>query len=284
MEAADTLKEVMGVTEFDTVIVANAQNFADALGGSYLAAAKDAPILMTNIQSEAKVKDYIRNNLKQGGTIYILGGPLAVASSFEAAMDDFNVKRLYGTSRYDTNLAILKEVGVNSGSEVLVCTGTNFADSLSASATGKPILMVGNSLTENQKAYLESLAAEYTIIGGPLAVNANVENELDSIGETARIYGTSRFDTSVVVAKQFFTSPEVMVLAYAQNFPDGLSGGPLAYQAGGPLVLTQTGKHAAAMTYASENDIQSGYVMGGSMLISDDTAKAIFDTDSIGIQ
>ncbi|MBQ2880341.1 MAG: cell wall-binding repeat-containing protein, partial [Anaerotignum sp.] len=130
MKAADTLKEELGIEKFDTVIVANAQNFADALGGSYLAAAKDAPILMTNAQSEANVKNYIRNSLKDGGTIYILGGPLAVASSFEDGMDGFAVKRLYGTSRYDTNLEILKEAGVAKHSEVLVCTGTNFADSL----------------------------------------------------------------------------------------------------------------------------------------------------------
>ena len=280
LKAADTLKEVMGVSKFNTVIVANAQNFADALGGSYLAAKKDAPILMTNIQNEAKVKEYIRNNLKNGGTIYILGGPLAVASSFETGMGSFNVKRLYGTSRYDTNLEILKEVGVARGAEVLVCTGTNFADSLSASATGKPILMVGNSMTANQKAYLSALNAEYTIIGGPLAVNANVETELKGLGDTERIYGTSRFDTSVVVAQQFFRSPEAMVLAYAQNFPDGLSGGPLAYNVNGPLVLTQNGKQTAAAAYADANDIKGGYVMGGTMLISDDTVRNIFDMEA----
>ena len=145
-------------------------------------------------------------------------------------MEGFTVKRLYGTSRYDTNLEILKEAGVGKGSEVLVCTGTNFADSLSASATGKPILMVGNSLTANQKIFLNSLNGAYTIIGGPLAVNANVENELNTMGDAKRIYGTSRFDTSVVVAQEYFRSPATMVLAYAQNFPDGLNGGPLAYQ------------------------------------------------------
>ncbi|MBQ2879526.1 MAG: cell wall-binding repeat-containing protein, partial [Anaerotignum sp.] len=280
LKAADTLKEEMDISKFDTVIVANAQNFADALGGSYLAAKKDAPILMTNIQNEAKVKEYIRNNLKNGGTIYILGGPLAVASSFETGMGSFNVKRLYGTSRYDTNLEILKEASMARAAskvEVLVCTGTNFADSLSASATGKPILMVGNSLTANQKEYLRGLNAEYTIIGGPLAVNANVENELKALGDTERIYGTSRFDTSVVVAQQFFRSPATMVLAYAQNFPDGLSGGPLAYHVDGPLVLTQNGKQAVAAAYADANDIKGGYVMGGTILISDDTVRDIFD-------
>ncbi|MBQ2879767.1 MAG: cell wall-binding repeat-containing protein, partial [Anaerotignum sp.] len=280
LKAADTLKEEKGISEFETVIVANAQNFADALGGSYLAAAKDAPILMTNMQNEAKVKDYIRNNLTAGGTIYILGGPLAVASSFETGMDAFNVKRLYGTSRYDTNLEILKEVGVQNESELLVCTGTNFADSLSASATGKPILMVGNFLTANQKAFLGKEDSDYTIIGGPLAVNTNVETELTAFGDVSRVYGTSRFDTSVVVAEKFFSNPVSMVLAYAQNFPDGLSGGPLAYNVDGPLVLTQNGKQAAAKAYADENGIKGGYVMGGTMLIADDTVRDIFGMDA----
>ena len=68
MKAADTLMEVMDVKELDAVIVANAENFADALAGSYLAAKKDAPILLTNLRSEAAVQEYINKNLKDGGT------------------------------------------------------------------------------------------------------------------------------------------------------------------------------------------------------------------------
>ena len=264
IKAADVLQENMGIDAFETVVVANAENFADALAGSYLAAKTEAPILLTNLRSEAEVQAYINENLKNGGTVYILGGPLAVAESFEAGLDNsFAVERLYGTSRYDTNLAILREAGVGGSDEILVCTGTNFADSLSVSSAGKPILLTGNSLTAAQKEFLEETSGEFIIIGGPLAVSDAVEAQLEEIGMTERLYGTSRFDTSVAVAEYFFDAPETMVLAYAQNFPDGLSGGPLAYQLDAPLVLTQNGKQAAAANYAKENGIDRGYVMAG---------------------
>ena len=43
-----------------------------------------------------------------------------------------------------------------------------------------------------------------------------------------------------------------------------------------PLILTKGGKDAAAAAYAKENGIKSGYIMGGTTLIADKTAKNIF--------
>ena len=38
-------KKKLGVTKFDTVVIANGEDFADALSGSYLAGKKKAPML-----------------------------------------------------------------------------------------------------------------------------------------------------------------------------------------------------------------------------------------------
>ena len=62
-------------------------------------------------------------------------------------------------------MAILKEAGVNN-EEILICSGYGFADSLSASASGRPILIVDNSLSSEQLTYLKSInSRKYTIIG-----------------------------------------------------------------------------------------------------------------------
>ena len=275
MKVSDELKDVMGVEKFDAVIVTDGMNFADALSGSYLAAKKNAPILIVNAANEDKIKRYVRANLNPGGTIYILGGTLAVPASFGNDMDGFFTRRLQGTSRYDTNLEILKEAGVGDD-EILICTGTNYADSLSVSATGKPILLVGKSLTEAQKTFLSGTSGKFVIIGGNMAINESIENELKNFGTVQRLYGTSRYDTSVEVAKHFFGSPERMILAYGLNFPDGLSGGPLAYAQDAPLVLTAPYKEAAAQAYAKENGITNGSVLGGTMLIDDPVVRKIF--------
>ncbi len=278
IKAADALKEQLGVEKFDSVILACGSNYADALAGSYLATVKNAPILLVdNLQSSIDLAQaYINNNLKPNGAIFILGGTGAVPDSAVAGLTGFTVTRLKGKDRYETNIAILEEAGVT-GNEFLVCSGTGFADSLSASAVGKPILLVGASIMDSQKSYVQSLSGkEFYIIGGKGAVSLDLESYFSSLGTTTRIGGSNRFETSANVAKTFFTEPNKAVLAYAMNFPDGLSGGPLAYAMGGPLLLVSNGFSAKASEYAYEANIRVGSVLGGTSLISDDEVRNVF--------
>lgn len=273
---AEIFQEEIGVKKFDNVIVASGKNFADALSGSYLAYVKNAPILMTNGKNAQDVKAYIKDNLKEGGTVYILGGTAAVPEGVGCGLKDYTVKRLSGTTRYDTNLEILKEAGV-SNEEILVCTGKNFADSLSGSATKRPILLVSGSISAKQKTYLSSLSEnEFYILGGKAAVSSGVESAIKQYGTVRRIGGATRFETSVMIAEAFFDSPEYLVLAYSNNFPDGLCGGPLAMSMDAPLILTRTGKETAAKDYAEANEIHSGVVLGGEGLIDDKTVENVF--------
>ena len=59
---ADTLKDELGVSKFQNVIVASGTGFADALAGSYLAAQKNAPILLVRGANVNDVKNYIKYN------------------------------------------------------------------------------------------------------------------------------------------------------------------------------------------------------------------------------
>ena len=274
---ANQLKELMGVQQFSAVVVAYGQNFPDALTGSYLAAVKNAPILLTEASADASVLEYIQANLFPGGKVYILGGTAAVSENFEniAKAMGFDVERLKGKNRYITNLEILKEAGVNSTDEVLIATGTNYADSLSASATGLPMLLVGTSLTEDQKAFLATTSGKFVIIGGTGAVSEEIEAQLNEIGSAVRVKGKNRYGTSVAIAQRYFTNPEAAVLAYAQGFPDGLCGGPLAVSMGAPLILTSNESHGDADAYVE--NILIGAVTGGTGRISDDTVREIFD-------
>ena len=80
----------------------------------------------------------------------------------------------------------------------------------------------------------------------------------------------------MLVAETFFGEPAMAVIAYGGNFPDGLSGGPLAHAYRMPLLLTYGGKEKAAAGYCKERDIQSGYVMGGTAVLKDKTVKTVF--------
>lgn len=276
--AADELKKGENISKFNSVIVADGRNYADALAGTYLAKVKGAPILVVGSDnvSQSNIRSYIKNNLNENGTVYILGGAGAVSAEFEKSLSGCIIKRLGGSDRFETNLKILKEAGVT-GEDILVCSGLGFADSLSASAVGKPILLVGTKLTTEQNVYLSKLKTNrYYIIGGDGAVNTTVESSLKRLGTVSRVYGQNRYETSVAVAEKFFGgNTEAVVMAYGLNFPDGLSGGPLAMSIGSPLLLVTSSDYRAASVYAHKYGITKGAVLGGESLISDEAVKKI---------
>lgn len=272
-------KESLGVKSFENIIVASGENYPDALTGSYLAKVKEAPVLLVSKSTEAFVANYVKNNLKEGGTVYILGGEGAVSKAFASKLDGLTVERLGGVTRYDTNLAILKAAGVTD-QDILLCTGTNYADSLSASAAGRPIMLVGKSFTKEQKEYLGTLTSSKAyVIGGEGAVSGNIVKEYKAVSdaEVARLAGVSRYETSVEVAKAFFGEADLdyAVLAYGQNFPDGLSGAPLALSYDAPIVLVANGAFKDAKTYLNNAGLKNVFVLGGPLLISNNVAKSM---------
>ena len=275
LAAADELKELLGVTKFENIIVASGEQFADALTGSYLAAVKNAPVLLVKPATVKSVQEYVKENLVSGGTVYILGGESAVPASMESGLSGLNVKRLGGSNRYETNLLILNEAGF-SGDAVIICTGNNFADSLSASAVGLPIMLVKNGLTGAQKDYLKGTDGNFIIIGGTNAVSEKVEDQLLEMGSVTRLSGSNRYETSVMVAEMFFDRPERAVIAYGENFPDGLSGGPLAHACGAPLLLVRERRETNAADYLAQKGITGGYVLGGTTVLADKTVDRVF--------
>ena len=278
-KSADALKEVMGVDKFPAAIVTSGMNFADALAGSYLAARTGAPILLTDNDNMADVIAYILANVEAGGTVYALGGTAVVADTLKAVENSgYTFKRLAGASRFETNLMILEEAGIDSGDSVLVCTAYNFADSLSASALGMPILLVDDTVSAEQMAFLrENADGEFILVGGTGAVKPAVEEQLREYWNVERLAGNNRFQTSVLTAKKAFgTSADYAVLAYGYNFPDGLCAGPLAYALDAPLILTANGDEAAAAEYTASAGISDGFVLGGPSLINDGVVYRVF--------
>ena len=283
---ATEMKKVLGIDKFEAVVLANSDNFADALAGSYLAAQKKAPIIIGKQKYADLVSNYLNENLAAGATVYILGGEDVMPDSILANLTVQHKKiRLAGDDRYDTNLAILREIPIGN-SDILIATGRDFADSLSASATGLPILLVngkeGKSLTAEQKEFLATVKGDIYIIGGESAVPESMAQQIEAASgkATTRIAGGSRYETSIKIAEKFLGDATSGVVAYASTFPDGLCGGALAYVTKSPLILTKNGK-TEAPAYAEAAGIRSGYVLGSGELISDGFAKMVFGAEEI---
>ena len=244
----------------------------------------DAPVLLVdNLNQDQinQVQAYINNNLAADSRVYMLGGTGVLPSSLENALtaSGYKVSRLGGKDRYETNVAILKEATtITTTKEIMVCSGKGFADSLSAAALGKPILLVDNALTDEQKEYINSISGTkaFYIIGGTGAVSDKVQAELKAYGTTTRIGGQNRYETSVNVAKKFCSAPETVTIAYGKDFADGMCGGVLASSMHGPLVLIAEGSSRAAEAYTLTAGMTSGVVLGGSALITDMLVRAVF--------
>lgn len=287
---AAKIKEENSSAAFQNVIIASGSDFADALSASYLAKVKNAPILLVAGKSASVLSstvDYVKKNAVANANVYIVGGTSVVPDSLiiDLKKAGCTVKRISGKNRYETNISVLKEAGVKK-EELLIASGADYADALSASAVGKPILLVAgktNSLTDSQKAYLASLKkADSTalskayIIGGTGAVSTGIEKQVKSLFKsTERVKGNNRYETSVAVAKRFFNNPKTLAIAYGLNYPDGLCGGPLAMAYNCPLILTVSQKTDAAAAYAKSVKADSAIALGGTTLITDAAIKAI---------
>lgn len=288
MALADKWMAETGRTSLDTVVIACGTNFPDALAGSYLAVKKDAPILLVGSQRQGlnKTMNYLSRKLTAGGTVYILGGIGAVPDEVETRMAPVagSIIRLAGTDRFETNAAILQEAGVAPGEDLLVVDAHNFADALSASALGKPILLVDRrigALTEKQRDFIaQSGFGRIFALGGVGAVPETVFAELQEVGgETPveRIGGQTRYETSVNIARRFFGQVDCIALATGTNFPDGLAGGPLAYACHAPLLLTRNNQEAVGVVsdYTKSTGAETYLVFGGTGVMPDGVVNLI---------
>ena len=279
---ADTLKANNSGKKFRNIIVASGLNYADALSAAYLAKVKNAPLLITSPEDAVtnKLVSYIDANSESDATVYIIGGNNAVSQATQTKLGKYKVIRVSGPDRYITNLLVLREAGVSS-QDMLAASGSSYADALSASAVGKPIILVhGNSLEASQKSFIKTLKSKkITVIGGTSAVSTGIEKQLKELFSSVnRIGGENRFETSVNVAKKFFDKPATMVLAYGLNFPDGLCGGPLAMNYKSPMILTANNYSAPANGYARYIGADKVAILGGKGLISTETVSVIRST------
>lgn len=273
---------------FDRIIVASGTDYPDALTGSKLAN-NERPLILVSNATEGRTLNYIQNRVKEGGTVYLLGGTGAVSQEFEDNLisDGYEVKRLGGKDRYETNISVLTEMHTEANvmwgfERVTVVSGKDFPDALCGSTTGVSLLLVGDKLTESQKQYLDSIKiSHFLIVGGTSAVGESIEQELSAYAETKRIGGKDRYETSELLAMECFDTPYGITFATGQSFADGIVAGAFnrSYGVSGPVVLASNprGQSSIMRTYIDSIYPKDPpvYVFGGQSLISDYTIGVI---------
>ena len=83
-----------------------------------------------------------------------------------------------------------------------------------------------------------------------------------------------------MIAEKYFADATTALIAYSKMYPDGLAGGVLANALHAPLLLTKAGSESIAREYIEASGIGSGYVLGGTAVLTDETTRLVFGLDA----
>jgi hypothetical protein len=273
----------------DAVVLARGDAAPDALAGVPLAARVHGPLLLTNpatldTATRAEI-DRVLGGPGSRKTVYILGGATAVSPKIEGQLRaaGYTVVRYGGVSRFDTALKVAQAFGTTS--HVIVATGWNFPDALSAGPLGAaenaPIVLSDNTALDPQTAAFVLRHQSIDPIGGQAqkAVAA-----LNTAGKTVdhTLAGTDRYATSAAVAARVATTlghaPTTVGVASGTMFPDALTGGAYIANAGGALLLTDPAAlsgPARATLHTWLTQLSAVEVFGGRVAVSDSTLASV---------
>ncbi|NUR62824.1 MAG: DUF1906 domain-containing protein [Catenulispora sp.] len=307
-----------GHDQAKAAVLSRDDTFADALGGSALAAQADGPLLLTSpgAMNQASLNE-LRRILWPGSTVYLLGGPKALSPAIEHAVAaaGFVPRRIAGADRFETAVGIAKAISPHGApSSVLIATGADFPDALAAGAAAGAIgisaqtiapgaaasqpgdvshngavvvLSDGSQLPAASLGYLAGMdptATKMYGVGGKAvaAVHTAFPSWQNWVTFTP-LFGADRFGTAVAVAQRFSYLPTSVVVASGANWPDALSGGAMAAHRGVPLLLTDPKVLPGATGYylgAKNNPITTATLVGGTAAITVGSAGALGDAFS----
>lgn len=257
------------------VILANGENFPDALSAAPLAKKYSAPVLLNYGKSlDIRVENEIKRlNAKK---VFIIGGKAVVPNSIENKLSEMGitVTRLYGQDRYETSVKVAEQLDFKG--EIAIAAGENFPDAMSmapvAAQKSIPILLTPmNKLPSSVANYIKDKTINKTyVIGGNDVVGDSIYN---SLSNTERIYGDSRYDTNIAVLKKFEKELDFsqIYLANGENFPDALAGSVLAAKNSSAVILISdyAGQSTKDFVSSKINSTSKINILGGTAVISD---------------
>jgi hypothetical protein len=297
------------------VVLARGDAFPDALAGGPLAGYVDGPLLLSPSNAlPAEVRAEIDRVLGGSGTVYLLGGTLSSSINNALRSAGYQTKRLAGANRYETAIAIAREM--RSTNLFFVTTGMNYPDALAAGAFSASYTSWATwhpdaaddrrpyALLFTNNAAMPSVTANFIVeranqfpepgTGYPTVLLSTAGAQGDRAVRSAfnpevidSYVGANRYATATIIADQLFTSGGELTgagvgLANGMNFPDALAGTSTLMNFGQPLLLTtpttlQTTTRSFLVTHRGDVPGQAWLdLFGGTGVISTPVANAAF--------
>lgn len=251
--------------EAHTAIIVSGYNSADALSSLSLSKEYSAPILLTRPEN---LPEEVVEELNRLGVvdIFIVGGDDVVFLSIEEMLkENYEVTRLSGDNRYNTNNVVNNYVFPDEdlGNNIYIANGYAYSDVLSiapvAFAEHAPII-----LTDTHGRYLNipytNIKTSY-LIGGESNLDFSLEEGLTN---PVRIAGDNRFITSELIDNSFYEDSSQVFVTTGLDFADAITAIPLT-KGEFPLRL-------AYENVSEINDSRDKFIIGG--MVNDDVSTS----------
>ncbi|MHC6178506.1 cell wall-binding repeat-containing protein [Clostridium sp. JNZ X4-2] len=135
-ETASKIEGAITTPTTDPIFIASGENFPDALSASPIASSRGYRIFLTRDNEESSyLSDYLTKN--KPSKVYILGGTGSVSTEQENNIasqvgNKNNIKRLGGTTRFDTSNSIAEEFK-DGATNAIIVNGDDYPDAISGS-------------------------------------------------------------------------------------------------------------------------------------------------------
>ncbi|WP_430790401.1 cell wall-binding repeat-containing protein [Virgibacillus flavescens] len=174
---ADLIKKQSPQT-INKAVIANGNNFPDALTVASYAARNGIPILLSQTE---RIPEATKQALHGVSETIVVGGEMAIG---DAVFDELPMPdRVSGNNRFETTASIINELGLPKD-KMFITTGFNFADALTGSVLAakwnRPIVLVKQDDIPAPTSELinANQVNDFIILGGPAAVSVNTGLDL----------------------------------------------------------------------------------------------------------
>lgn len=171
--------ELVSITGVNQAVVVNGWDFPDALSIASYAAIEGLPIYVTE---QHGIQNHVVEELQNYDSTLVIGGPVAISEDVFTQLP--SASRIYGETRYDTNLAVYEHFNIES-STLYVATGDNYADALTGSVlaarNNSAIALVPQArrvLPQFEEFLDEEQFEEFILFGGYNAISEEIEEIL----------------------------------------------------------------------------------------------------------
>lgn len=259
----DTAKQ-----KVDTVILANAFDYPDALAAAPLTHLYNAPILLSeanklNSKTEAQLK---KLGIKK---VVMVGGDGVISNNIDKKLKSMGIttERIAGKDRYQTSLEIAKKVASSHDIDAIhVVSGHNFSDALTVAPVSakymQPMVLVpqGENKTISNVEGLEEFITIWEekcpkvnkygdklqkyAYGNKNDVSDNIAKRLEGVAVRTGHTKSTLLNNILIISDKFqkgdFSSANNIIFTSGKDFSDALTGSALAGKLGGVIMYEGT--------------------------------------------